>query len=146
MRSDKPGDSAGDRRFPRSKAEPQCSGVCGDEGEEPMTGPQASYLETLCREAGEAFEPSLTKAQASELIERLQGQTGRAPRARADACPQDAGSSAPYGPWPVRQAAEQRAANASASSSRRPGANAFSDSRPEASANVSAAAKVSPAP
>ena len=46
-------------------------------GQEPMTGPQASYLETLCREAGEQFDPSLTKAQASELIDRLQGQTGR---------------------------------------------------------------------
>ena len=46
-------------------------------GEEPMTGPQASYLQTLCREAGEEFDPSLTKAQASELIDRLQAQTGR---------------------------------------------------------------------
>lgn len=46
-------------------------------GQEPMTGPQASYLETLCRQAGEEFDPSLTKAQASELIDRLQGQTGR---------------------------------------------------------------------
>jgi len=46
-------------------------------GEEPMTGPQASYLETLCREAGEEFDPSLNKARASELIDRLQGQTGR---------------------------------------------------------------------
>ena len=46
-------------------------------GEEPMTGPQASYLETLCRQAGEGFDPSLSKAQASELIDRLQAQTGR---------------------------------------------------------------------
>ncbi len=46
-------------------------------GQEPMTGPQASYLETLCRQAGEEFDPSLTKAQASELIDRLQAQTGR---------------------------------------------------------------------
>lgn len=46
-------------------------------GEEPMTAPQASYLETLCREAGEEFDPSLSKAQASELIDRLQAQTGR---------------------------------------------------------------------
>ncbi|HEV2821339.1 MAG TPA: DUF3072 domain-containing protein [Solirubrobacteraceae bacterium] len=46
-------------------------------GEEPMTGPQASYLETLCREAGEEFDPSLSKAQASELIDRLQARTGR---------------------------------------------------------------------
>ena len=46
-------------------------------GDEPMTGPQASYLETLCREADEAFDPSLTKAAASERIDALQQKTGR---------------------------------------------------------------------
>jgi uncharacterized damage-inducible protein DinB len=46
-------------------------------GDEPMTGPQASYLQTLCQEAGEAFEPGLTKAQASERIDQLQSVTGR---------------------------------------------------------------------
>ncbi len=46
-------------------------------GEEPMTGPQASYLQTLCREAGEEFDPALSKADASKLIDRLQEQTGR---------------------------------------------------------------------
>lgn len=46
-------------------------------GDEPMTGPQASYLETLCREAGEEFNPELSKAEASGLIDRLQEQTGR---------------------------------------------------------------------
>ena len=46
-------------------------------GDEPMTGPQASYLETLAREAGEDVPENLTKAQASELIERLQAATGR---------------------------------------------------------------------
>jgi hypothetical protein len=46
-------------------------------GDEPMTGAQASYLETLCEEAGEAFDPGLTKAQASERIEALQEKTGR---------------------------------------------------------------------
>lgn len=46
-------------------------------GDEPMTGPQASYLETLCQEAGDEFDPSLTKAQASELIDALQARTGR---------------------------------------------------------------------
>lgn len=45
--------------------------------EEPMTGPQASYLETLAREAGEEAPQDLTKAQASEEIERLQRETGR---------------------------------------------------------------------
>ncbi len=42
-----------------------------------MTGPQRSYLETLSREAGEEFDDSLTKAQASERIDELQGRTGR---------------------------------------------------------------------
>lgn len=42
-----------------------------------MTGPQRSYLGTLAREAGEELPENLTKAQASEHIERLQRQTGR---------------------------------------------------------------------
>jgi hypothetical protein len=47
-------------------------------GDEPMTGPQRSYLSTLAREAGEEDVPdNLTKAQASELIDRLQQATGR---------------------------------------------------------------------
>ncbi len=46
-------------------------------GDEPMTGAQASYLETLCEEAGEEFDPGLTKAAASERIEALQQKTGR---------------------------------------------------------------------
>jgi hypothetical protein len=46
-------------------------------GDEPMTGPQESYLHTLAREAGEDVPDNLTKAQASEMIERLQADTGR---------------------------------------------------------------------
>jgi hypothetical protein len=46
-------------------------------GEEPMTGPQRSYLQTLCREAGEEFDEMLTKAAASRKIEELQAKTGR---------------------------------------------------------------------
>jgi hypothetical protein len=46
-------------------------------GDEPMTGPQASYLQTLAQEAGEDVDDSLTKAQASERIEELQAKTGR---------------------------------------------------------------------
>jgi hypothetical protein len=46
-------------------------------GDEPITGPQQSYLETLAREAGEAVPDGLSKAEASQLIERLQGVTGR---------------------------------------------------------------------
>lgn len=46
-------------------------------GGEPMTGPQRSYLQTLCREAGEEFDPNLTKADASKKIDDLQEKTGR---------------------------------------------------------------------
>ncbi len=46
-------------------------------GEEPMTGAQRSYLDTLARDAGETLPADLTKAQASEHIERLQQVTGR---------------------------------------------------------------------
>jgi Protein of unknown function (DUF3072) len=46
-------------------------------GDEPLTGPQRSYLETLAREAGEDVPEGLSKAAASELIERLQEKTGR---------------------------------------------------------------------
>jgi hypothetical protein len=46
-------------------------------GDEPMTGPQASYLQTLAQEAGEEVDDSLSKAQASERIEELQAKTGR---------------------------------------------------------------------
>ncbi|MDQ4138398.1 MAG: DUF3072 domain-containing protein [Actinomycetota bacterium] len=46
-------------------------------GDEPMTAAQKSYLDTLAREAGEQLPADLTKAQASEHIERLQQQTGR---------------------------------------------------------------------
>jgi hypothetical protein len=46
-------------------------------GDEPMTGAQRSYLETLATEAGEEVEGSLTKAEASERIEELQAKTGR---------------------------------------------------------------------
>ena len=37
--------------------------------DEPMTGPQRSYVQTLCREAGEEFNESGTKAEASKKIE-----------------------------------------------------------------------------
>ena len=42
-----------------------------------MTGAQASYLKTLSEEAGEGFDASLNKAQASKRIDELQGETGR---------------------------------------------------------------------
>ena len=46
-------------------------------GDEPMTGAQASYLKTLSEEAGVAFDPELSKAEASARIEALQERTGR---------------------------------------------------------------------
>lgn len=46
-------------------------------GDEAMTGAQASYLKTLSEEAGEAFDETLTKADASKRIDALQEQTGR---------------------------------------------------------------------
>jgi hypothetical protein len=46
-------------------------------GDESMTGPQASYLKTLSQEAGEEFDPGLSKAEASKRIDELQHETGR---------------------------------------------------------------------
>lgn len=46
-------------------------------GDEPMTGAQRSYLDTLAREAGEEISADITKAEASEHIDRLQAKTGR---------------------------------------------------------------------
>lgn len=48
-------------------------------GGEPMTGAQASYLKTLSEEAEEpeAFDPDLSKAEASKRIDHLKQETGR---------------------------------------------------------------------
>lgn len=46
-------------------------------GDEAMTGAQASYLKTLSEEAGEEFDDSLSKADASIRIDALQEKTGR---------------------------------------------------------------------
>ncbi|WP_170005147.1 DUF3072 domain-containing protein [Pseudopontixanthobacter vadosimaris] len=48
-------------------------------GDEKMTGAQASYLKTLCEEAGqpEKYDNELSKAEASKMIDALQEQTGR---------------------------------------------------------------------
>lgn len=46
-------------------------------GDERMTGAQASYLQTLSEEAGEEFDPGLSKADASRRIDELQERTGR---------------------------------------------------------------------
>lgn len=63
------------RQAPNSTAEKDTADwVTGDE---PMTGPQRSYLHTLGQEAGQEVPDDLTKAQASDLIEDLQQRTGR---------------------------------------------------------------------
>ncbi len=46
-------------------------------GDETMTGAQASYLKTLSEEAGEPFDETLNKAEASKRIDALQAATGR---------------------------------------------------------------------
>jgi hypothetical protein len=47
-------------------------------GDEPMTGPQKSYLQTLAREAGRDVElDGMSKADASKLIDELQVASGR---------------------------------------------------------------------
>jgi hypothetical protein len=46
-------------------------------GDEPMTAAQRSYLDTLCRETGEAFDESLSKAEASKRIDELRARSPR---------------------------------------------------------------------
>ena len=48
-------------------------------GDEPMTGAQRSYLETLSTQAGERaeVEEGLTKAEASQKIDELRERTGK---------------------------------------------------------------------
>ncbi len=46
-------------------------------GDEPATGPQLSYLQTLAREAGADVPEGLSKADASKLIDELQQRSGR---------------------------------------------------------------------
>ena len=42
-----------------------------------MTAAQKSYLDTLAREAGEEIPADISKAEASEHIDRLQKRSGR---------------------------------------------------------------------
>jgi hypothetical protein len=60
-------------------------------GDERMTGAQASYLQTLCQEAGEEFDETLTKADASKRIDELQSRTGRGVPADEQTAVQDGG-------------------------------------------------------
>jgi hypothetical protein len=46
-------------------------------GDQPATGAQRSYLQTLAEEAHEEVPDDLTKAEASKKIDELQDRTGR---------------------------------------------------------------------
>jgi hypothetical protein len=46
-------------------------------GDEPMTGAQRSYLETLASESGEQLQEDLTKAEASKKIDELRDKSPR---------------------------------------------------------------------
>lgn len=46
-------------------------------GDEPATGAQESYLNTLASEAHEDVPDDLSKADASKMIDELQEKTGR---------------------------------------------------------------------
>ncbi len=66
----------------QDQSEPSPQGVQKDPeqwvtGDESMTDAQASYLKTLAQEAGEQFDETLTKAEASKRIDELQARTGR---------------------------------------------------------------------
>jgi hypothetical protein len=66
--------TAGSENVTRNPERPTEEWVTGDE---PMTGAQQSYLHTLAHEAGAEVPDELTKAEASEEIDRLQKETGR---------------------------------------------------------------------
>jgi hypothetical protein len=68
------GDTLGGPRASTTEKDP-ADWVTGDE---PMTGAQRSYLDTLARENGEELSADLTKAEASEQIDRLQQGSDRA--------------------------------------------------------------------
>ena len=47
-------------------------------GDDPMTGAQASYLKTLCEQAGitDVYHDNLSKAEASKLIDEMREKAG----------------------------------------------------------------------
>ncbi len=63
-----------DKPLPQNAEKDPSTWVTGDE---PATGPQESYLQTLAQQAGEEVPDDLTKAEASMKIEELQDKTGR---------------------------------------------------------------------
>ena len=46
-------------------------------GDEPMTGPQKSYLHTLAHDTGKEVDETMSKAEASKLIDKLQHESKR---------------------------------------------------------------------
>jgi len=46
-------------------------------GDDPITPSQKSYLDNLARQAGEELSADMTKAEASQHIERLKSQLGQ---------------------------------------------------------------------
>jgi hypothetical protein len=69
-----------DQKLPEQSQNPVKDPDQWTTGDEPMTGPQASYLKTLMQQAGKSedeFDPKMTKADASKLIDELQNKTGR---------------------------------------------------------------------
>jgi Protein of unknown function (DUF3072) len=66
------GASAGDNQDPALQKDPS-DWVSGDD---PMTTAQRSYLDTLARQAGEELPADLSKAEASQHIDRLKSQLG----------------------------------------------------------------------
>ena len=66
----------------RTDASPDASNTQKDPsrwatGDEPMTGAQKSYLQTLSEEVGEKFDDSLSKAEASKRIDELKNRNPR---------------------------------------------------------------------
>jgi hypothetical protein len=68
------GDGADGGSTPRNQERPTTQWVTGDE---PMTGPQASYLETLAQQAGEEPPTGLNKSEASRAIDDLRSRAGQ---------------------------------------------------------------------
>lgn len=65
---------------PRPEQHEHALGGAGSATQEPMTPQQASYLHSLCEEAGEPFDDSLTAAEAARRIDELKAKVGRADR------------------------------------------------------------------
>ena len=53
--------------------------LCVRDMDEPMTPEQTEHLRILCEEAGEPFDPSLTRDAAERQIQRLQHRAGFKP-------------------------------------------------------------------